>query len=73
MKKNELVNELLTIKEFAEKIRAHPNTIRRAIHKGHISAFRIGVGKRSSFRIPRSEIDRMALFNLEEMIGNIKE
>lgn len=60
--------DFLSIKEFASKIGVHPNTIRRGVKSGRISAFRVGGGKRSSYRIAKSEVNRLALFDMEEMI-----
>ena len=68
MNDKDLNKSFYTIQEFAEKIRAHHNTVRKSIKKGYITAFRIGSGSRSSWRIPTSEIERMALFNLESII-----
>lgn len=65
------IREFYTIDEFAEFLNVHYNTVRNGIKNGHIQAFRIGKGKKSSFRIPHSEICRMALFNLEEVIDGI--
>lgn len=59
---------LLTAKEFAAKLRVHPSTIRRAIESGRIHAFRVGNGKKASFRIPESEIERMMAFDLTLLI-----
>lgn len=64
-------NEYYTIKQFAEKLGVHPNTVRRAIKSGRIAAFRVGSGQKASFRIPHNEISRIALFDLKEMIENI--
>lgn len=64
-------NDFLSIKEFALLISVHPNTIRRAIKNGRISGFKVGGGKRSIYRIPRSETNRMALCDLEKIIDNI--
>lgn len=60
--------EYLSIKEFAILICVHQNTVRRAIKNGKISAFRIGSGKRASYRIARCEINRVALVDLEEIV-----
>ena len=62
------IKDFYNIKEFSIKLEVHPNTVYNSIKKGHIIAFRIGSGKRSSFRIPHTEITRMAEFNLEEII-----
>jgi len=66
-------NDFLSIKEFAYRLKVHPNTIRNAIRRGRISAFRIGTAKKSPYRIASSELNRMALFDMEEMIERIIE
>jgi len=63
--------EFLSIKEFAILLRIHQNTVRRAIKSGRINAFKVGSGKKSIYRIPRSEINRIALFDLQDMIEKI--
>lgn len=63
--------EFLTIQEFADCIRVNYFTIWRGIKNGHIQAFRVGSGKKSSYRIPKSEIGRMCLFDLEDTIKKI--
>ena len=59
--------DFLTVKEYAQLLGIHANTVRRSIKNGHLSAFKTGVGK-SVFRIARTEIDRLALVNLEKII-----
>lgn len=71
MDKEEVVPAYYTVKEFAIKIQVHPNTIRRAIRNGRISAFKVGLGKKSSYRIPYSETERIALFDLDKLIKEI--
>jgi len=66
-------DRFLSIKEFAAKMKVHHHTIRRAIVRGKIQAVNIGTGKRSIYRIPISEVGRIALFDLEEMINRIIE
>lgn len=65
------MDEFLCIKEFAALMKLHPNTIRRAIKGGKIQAIRIGMGERTPYRIPKSEINRIAIFDLEHMIEKI--
>jgi len=64
----EVETDFLSIKEFAAKIGAHPNTIRRAIKNGRLTACNIGTGNKNIYRIARSEIDRIALVNLKTII-----
>jgi excisionase family DNA binding protein len=61
-------NEFLSVKEFAKLIGVHPNTVRNSIKSGRISAFKVGNGDRSDYRIPRSEINRMACVDLKKII-----
>jgi len=68
MENKDLDPSFYSIKEFASKLGVHGNTIRRAIKNGRIQAFRVGIGVKSIYRIPYSEINRIALFDLREMI-----
>lgn len=61
-------SEFLTVIEYAILLQVHANTIRRSIKDGRISAFRVGQGKRSAYRIARSEINRMAFVDMEKVI-----
>lgn len=65
--------DFLSIKEFASKVKLHPNTIRRSIKNGRLSAFRIGFGPRAHYRIAASEVNRIALIDMEDMIKRIME
>jgi len=65
------MEEYLTIKEFAGLIRVHTNTIRNSIKNGKLQSVRIGIGKRACHRIPKSELSRIALFDLKDMIKKI--
>jgi len=49
-----------TIVEFAVRLGVHPNTVRKSIKEGRIAAFKVGLGKKSCYRIADSEFHRMA-------------
>jgi len=51
----------LTVEEFAEKLKMHPSTVRRAIKQGKIFASRPSIGKRAPYRISESELERIHL------------
>lgn len=63
-----MIDTLLSVKEFATILRIHPSTVRRAIIYGRIHAFRVGIGLKASFRIPKSEVERMMAFDLTSLI-----
>jgi excisionase family DNA binding protein len=63
--------EFYTVKEFAEKIRVHPNTVKNAIKCGRIQAFKTGIGMRSSYRIPSDEIRRISELDMTKLIKDI--
>ncbi len=70
MKTNE--KDFYTIPEFAKKLGIHAQTLRKAIKSGRINGFRIGDGQ-SRFRIPASEVQRLALFDLKEVLKKLRE
>ena len=63
--------DFYSAKEFAALIGVHPNTVRRAIKTGRISAFRVGTGKRSSWRIAKTEASRLTLFDMEAIVEKV--
>ncbi len=69
----ENTKEFLSIEEFAEKISKHPSSVRRAIKSNRINAVRIGNGKKASYRIHISEINRIGFFDFEDMVNSIIE
>jgi len=60
-----------SVPEFAKKLGVHPQTVRKAVKNGRINGFRVGDGQ-SRFRIPASEIQRLGMFDLKEVIKKIK-
>jgi len=60
--------DFLNIYEFATLLSVHHNTIRNMIKSGRLSAFRLNKGKGCGYRIARSEIQRMSMVDLEDII-----
>jgi excisionase family DNA binding protein len=63
--------EFLSICEFAQVIGVHPNTVRNMIKKGRLSAFRTGSGEKASYRISRSEIQRLSVVDLNKIVDKL--
>jgi excisionase family DNA binding protein len=53
--------KFFTVKEFAKKMNMSPYTIRRSIISGKIYAMRPGMGKKSPYRIPETEFERLMI------------
>lgn len=77
MKSHEVImnneTEFLTIDGFANKVNLHAQTVRRCIKSGKIQAINLGNGKKKIYRIPISEIQRLAIFDLKAMLKLINE
>jgi excisionase family DNA binding protein len=52
-------DEFFSVKEVANILKVHPNTIYRAIEKGYIRAIRVGDRKRSPYRISKIVVEKM--------------
>jgi len=66
--------DFLTLHEFCERLGIHYNTARKMIISGRLSAFKLGVGgKTSDYRIPASEVHRLAEVSLGEIVDKIVE
>jgi len=63
--------DFLTVNQVAEIFSVCPRTIYAAIHQGKIQAFKPGFGKRSSWRICSTELDRMREFDSRKIIDKI--
>lgn len=66
-----MTKEYLTVEQFAGILKICPHTVYRAIKSGRLKAFRVGFGKKASWRISSYELERMEVFDAEEMIENI--
>ena len=55
-----MIDDFYTIKEFAEKLKISSRTVRRMIDNRLIHAFRMGSTAKGSYRIPGTEITRIA-------------
>jgi len=64
--------DILNVKEFAEYIRVHPNTVHNMIRKGYLAAFKTGKGKTCSYRIAKSETLRLGLMGFQIQDTNKK-
>ncbi len=52
--------QLLTVADVADRLRIDPETVRVWLRTGKLRGSRIG-GKRAGWRIPESEVQRIAL------------
>ena len=66
-----MTKEYLTVEQFANIMKICSHTVYRAIKSGRLKAFRVGFGKKASWRISSYELERMEAFDAEEMIANI--
>jgi len=53
-----MADRFITVQEAAEQLRVHPQTIRLWLREGKLRGRLIG-GRKSGYRIPASEIDRL--------------
>lgn len=66
-------SSFLSIKEFAAELGVHHMTVRRCIARGRITAIQVSGVKKSIYRIPRSELQRLAVKDLEDIIEKVIE
>lgn len=65
-------NRFYTVHEIAIILRVKDRAITRLIRIGRIQAFRIGKGKRSHYRIPYSELERIQTMGFEETLKALR-
>ncbi len=58
--------DFMTVQEFADAVKMCRHTIIRAIKHKKIYAFRPGSGKKSPYRIPKTELERIQLAGMYE-------
>ena len=68
-----MIKEFYTVQEFAQKFSIHPETIRKSIKNGRIQAIRVGIGKRTPFRIPHDEVQRLSLMSFDQVVRKFQE
>lgn len=54
-----MLNEIFTVQETAKILKLSPGTIRKWIREDKIYAYMIGEGRKSGYRIPIREIERL--------------
>lgn len=64
-------HEFLTVKEFAQILRVHVQTVRKGIKYGRIQATKSGTGMRASYRIPKAEVNRLCELDTLHLIQNL--
>lgn len=58
----------LTVKEFAAKLKVHPNTVRKYIRHNLIQSIKFMNSPKARHHIPESELYRIATFKLNDII-----
>jgi excisionase family DNA binding protein len=66
-------SEYITVREFAKILKISTKTVSRSIKKGKIHAINVGPASKKLYRIPKSEINRIALFDLQDLIDKMVE
>jgi excisionase family DNA binding protein len=66
-------SHLFTVKETANLLKIHEQTVRKYIRNGRIHAFRIGKSQKTPYRITEEELERLKLIAFEEQMNLIKD
>lgn len=64
-----MMKDFYSIKEFALLIGVSERTVHRMVKSGRLNAFRVGSSK-GSYRIPHTEINRLAMENYQLKQGD---
>jgi excisionase family DNA binding protein len=62
-----VTHNFFTVEEFAEILKVCTHTVLKDIRSGRINAMRSSGGKRASFRIPKTEVERLLVMAKEEI------
>jgi len=65
--------EFLSVSEFAKIVNLDSRTIRKSIKDGRISALKFGGDLRCHYRIPKSELERLAKCNMRDILKKINK
>ncbi len=65
--------EFYSVSDMAKLLDVNRQTIQTAIRFGRIQAFRVGIGKRSPYRIHHTEIERIQKIDFENVVNNLKD
>lgn len=68
-----MIKDYYTVRQFALLLDVSEKTIYQSIKKGRINAFRLGPSEKSPYRISHSELQRMALCSLRQIMQQIGE
>jgi len=71
MPREKNMDDFYTVEQFARKLKLHPNSVRRKIGEGKIQAINLGLGRYKIWRIPKDEIERLGVFDLENLINKV--
>lgn len=71
MPKEKKSDDFYTVEQFARILKLHPNSIRKKIADGKIQAINLGLGRYKIWRIPKAEIERLGVFDLENLINKV--
>ena len=67
------MEDYLTIKEVAEKLRYNDQYVRQLIRKGYIQAFKLGIGPKAQYRVLESEIERLRVVGFDRTLEALKK
>jgi excisionase family DNA binding protein len=67
------MSNFYTVKEFSQVLGLHTNTVYKGIREGKIIALRLTNGKNAVYRIPKTELERIAIVDLKKVYETLEE